>query len=87
MLSAAQSGDWEHVCRLESERRPLLTQYFSSIPQNSDLQAWQALGAFLLNADRQIMHLANIAKSDVANSLRELNVSQKATAAYQDNQP
>lgn len=84
LLDSAHAGDWETATRLEETRRPLLYRVFGEVAPGSHVQH-QALLHEILNADREIMRLAQQHREELGGLLRQVGHGRSALRAYESN--
>ncbi len=83
LLVAAEAEEWEQAFAIEAERRPLIEQFFSHLPENRRA-VFDARVKALLEKDKQVMTLGQSHQRQVGEALKQLNKGKSAVKAYQE---
>lgn len=84
MLERAESQQWEAVERLEAQRRPLLLALFHAGTTAAATNVLASYAEVVLEIDRAIQKLAELARENCSQELRRLDDARRACSAYQD---
>ena len=82
MLELAQSGDWDRLMELESERKPLIEAFFAHPVEPDESPAVAAFIGEIQEVDAQVVELAEKGREATAEALRLLANRQRAADAY-----
>ena len=82
MAAAAREADWQHVARLEVERRRVNGQLFANPIPRARREALAASLRQTMALDEELNRLALDARSDVAEDSRKLRENRRAMTAY-----
>ena len=86
MLEVAESGEWERVIALESERSSQMRSFFDSLSQElreqNSLHLRQAIEQ-IISLDSEIISFCEKSKNEAAKAFQESQSARQATAAYQ----
>lgn len=86
LLDCARAEAWEEAVDIEAVRRPLLHDVFGHVPGGTHVQHRDLLNE-ILEADRQIMALAQRRRAELADLLRQTGQGRAAMKAYGANGP
>ena len=85
VLKAAKAGDWEQVEQQEQNRQQQLRQTLGGdLPEQQAKQIASAINR-IKKIEKDILALAEAAKSDTGKELRQLHKGNKAIKGYQQN--
>ncbi|KAF0193034.1 MAG: hypothetical protein FD165_137 [Gammaproteobacteria bacterium] len=82
MLAAARQSDWDTVLSYENRRRLIMQQTFTNVPALSELSNLASCIEEILGLDRELIALAEGARTGFADQLSVLRTSKKAVKAY-----
>lgn len=85
LLVKANAGDWDAVIAIEAKRRPLLSRVFATMAAPDTSTQYQTLINEILSADREITHLAQQRRDELAGLLRQVELGRSARQAYEGN--
>lgn len=86
LLDCARAEAWEEAADIETLRRPLLYDVFGQVPGGSHIHH-RALLNEILEADREIIALAQQRRAELADLLRQTGQGRAALKAYGANRP
>lgn len=86
LLDSARAEAWEEAAEIESVRRPLLYAVFGQVPGGAHV-SHRALLNEILEADREIIALAQQRRTELADLLRQTGQGRAALKAYGSNRP
>lgn len=84
LLDCARAEAWEEAVDIESVRRPLLYDVFGQVPGGAHARH-RALLNEILDADREIIGLAQQRRTELADLLRQTGQGRAALKAYGSN--
>lgn len=87
IAAAVSEAAWEQVVLLLIERRQALERAFNNLPDApAARQALREIAENVLNADGELLAVAEQARRATADDLKRLNSGRQAAHAYQANQ-
>ena len=81
MLSQARQEDWENVTKIESQRRELITSFFSQPVHERNGQLADVI-RLILDKDREIIKLGAGRREKLRSALRKINRGKIAVDSY-----
>ena len=81
MLSQARKEDWENVTQIESQRRELITEFFSQPVHERNGQLTEVI-RLILDKDREIIKLGAGRREKLRSALRKINRGKIAVDSY-----
>ena len=81
MLVEARQEDWENVTKIESQRRELITSFFSQPVHESNGQLADVIRV-ILEKDREIIKLGAGRREKLRSALRKINRGKTAVESY-----
>ena len=86
LLDCARAEAWEEAVDIEALRRPLLYEVFGHVREGTHIHHRKLLNE-ILEADREIMALAQQRRAELADLLRQTSQGRVAMKAYGANGP
>jgi conjugal transfer/entry exclusion protein len=83
MLSKARAGEWDAFVELEQQRSVLIQQCFPLQEEGGDIEAARLALQGLLQANDEMVRLAEEARSALASELGQLRSASSAIKSYQ----
>lgn len=87
LATAVSSADWDAAIETLVARRAALEQAFAELPDGDDVlrQRLVELAESIMHADRELVAVAQQARSDTISQLRALQRGRSAAEIYQSN--
>lgn len=85
MLEMAHCADWEHLTELESQRNPLIREYFSAATAQLESETLTRQLNWVQAVERELLDLCILEKNTLSSELLGLQKGKTAGNAYLSN--